>query len=51
MAPKKKEAKSKAERERIGKWEPERMENGETLPQIVSRSKHIILKHWSKWNE
>ncbi len=29
---KKKEAKSKAERERIGKWEPERMENGETLP-------------------
>ena len=31
--------------------EPERMENGETLPQIVSRSKHIILKHWSKWNE
>ena len=25
---KKKEAKSKAERERIGKWEPERMENG-----------------------
>ena len=42
---------SKAERERIGKWEPERMENGETLPQIVSRSKHIILKHWSKWNE
>ena len=48
---KKKEAKSKAERERIGKWEPERMENGETLPQIVSRSKHIILKHWSKWND
>ena len=32
---KKKEAKSKAERERIGKWEPERMENGETLPQIA----------------
>ena len=32
---KKKETKSKAERERIGKWEPERMENGETLPQIV----------------
>ena len=27
------------------------MENGEILPQIVSRSKHIILKHWSKWNE
>ena len=28
---KKKEAKSKAERERIEKWEPERMENGENL--------------------
>lgn len=27
------------------------MANGETLPQILSRSKHIILKHWSKWNE
>ena len=48
---KKKEAKSKAERDRIGKWEPERMDNGETLPQILSRSKHIILKHWTKWNE
>lgn len=47
---KKKEAKNKAERDKIGKWEPERMENGETLPQILSRSKHIILKHWSKWN-
>ncbi len=48
---KKKVSKIKAVRERIGKREPERMENGETLPQIVSRSKHIILKHWSKWNE
>lgn len=47
---KKKEAKSKAERDEIGKWEPVRMENGETMPQILSRSKHIILKHWSKWN-
>ena len=35
----------------IGKWEPERMNNGETLPQILSRSRHIILKHRSKWNE
>ena len=48
---KKKEAQSKAERERIGRWEPERMDNGETLPQILSRSRHIILKHRSKWNE
>lgn len=48
---KRKEAKNKAERDAIGKWEPERMENGETMSQILSRSKHIILKHWSKWNE
>ena len=48
---KRKEAKSKEERELIGQWEPERMENGETMPQIMARSKHIILKHKSKWNE
>jgi transposase len=48
---KRKEAKSKEERERIGQWEPERMENGETRPQIMARSRHIILKHKSKWNE
>ena len=35
---KKKEAKSKAERERIGKWEPERMENGEN-PATDSKQK------------
>jgi len=45
---KRKEAKSKEERERIGQWEPERMENGETMPQIMARSRHIILKHKSK---
>lgn len=44
-------AKTKEERELIGQWEPERMENGETLPQIMARSRHIILKHKSKWNE
>lgn len=44
-------AKTKAERDRIGQWEPERMENGETMPQIMARSRHIILKHRSKWNE
>ncbi|MDH6356141.1 transposase [Dysgonomonas sp. PH5-45] len=32
-------------------WEPTRMSNGETMPQIMARSKHIILKHFSKWNE
>lgn len=44
-------AKTKEERKLIGQWEPERMENGETLPQIMARSRHIILKHKSKWNE
>ncbi len=48
---KRKEAKSKEERELIGQWEPERMENGETMPQIMARSRHIILKHKSRWNE
>lgn len=48
---KRKQAKTKQERELIGKWEPERMANGETLPQIMARSKHIILKNNSKWNE
>ena len=45
-----KAAKTKEERELVGQWEPERMENGETLPQIMARSRHIILKHRSKWN-
>lgn len=45
-----KAAKTKEERELIGQWEPQRMSNGETLPQIMARSRHIILKHKSKWN-
>jgi hypothetical protein len=44
-------ARTKEERELIGAWEPKRMENGETMPQIMARSRHIILKHKSKWNE
>ena len=48
---KRKAARSKQEREDIGSWEPSRMVNGETLPQIMARSRHIILKHESKWNE
>lgn len=48
---KRKAAKTKAERELVGQWEPERMANGETLPQIMARSRHIILKHKTKWNE
>lgn len=45
-----KAAKTGTERELIGQWEPKRMGNGETLPQIMARSRHIILKHKSKWN-
>lgn len=45
-----KAAKTKEERDLIGQWEPERMDNGETLPQIMARSRHIVLKHNSKWN-
>lgn len=45
-----KAAKTKEERKLIGKWEPERMENGETMPQVMARSRHIILKHKKKWN-
>ena len=48
---KRNEARSKEDRELIGQWEPERMENGETMPQIMARSRHVILKHKSKWNE
>lgn len=43
-------AHTRAEKELIGEWEPERMSNGETKPQIMARSRHIILMHKSKWN-
>lgn len=46
-----KAAHTRAEKELIGEWEPVRMENGETRPQIMARSRHIILMHRSKWNE
>lgn len=46
-----KAARTKEERELVGQWEPERMDNGETMPQIMARSRHIVLKHKSKWNE
>lgn len=42
---------SKQEREALGPWKPLTMANGETMPQIMARSRHIILKHKSKWNE
>lgn len=47
---KRKAAYTKAERDLIGEWVPERMDNGETRPQIMARSRHVILKHRSKWN-
>ena len=46
-----KAARTMEEKLLIGEWKPERMENGETKPQIMARSKHIILRHKSKWNE
>lgn len=48
---KRKAAHTRAEKDIIGKWKPERMENGETKPQVLARSRHIILMHKSKWNE
>ena len=47
---KRKAAHTRAEKDLIGEWEPERMANGETIPQIMARSRHIILMHRSKWN-
>ena len=47
---KRKAAHTRAEKELIGKWQPVRMENGETKPQIMARSRHIILMHKTKWN-
>ena len=48
---KRKAAHTRAEKDLIGEWEPERMANGETKPQIMARSRHIILMHKSKWND
>lgn len=48
---KRKDAKTSREREAIGRWEPQRMGNGETLPQVMARSRHIILMHKTKWND
>ena len=47
---KRKAAHTRVEKDLIGEWEPERMANGETKPQIMARSRHIILMHRSKWN-
>ena len=45
-----KAARTRAEKELVGEWVPERMANGETRPQIMARSRHVILMHKSKWN-
>lgn len=45
------ECRTRQEREAIGQWTPPIMANGETMPQIMARSRHIILRHKSKWNE
>ena len=47
---KRKAVHTRAEKDLIGEWEPERMANGETKPQIMARSRHILLMHKSKWN-
>ena len=48
---KRKAAHTRAEKDIIGEWKPKRMENGETKPQVLARSRHIILMHKSKWNK
>lgn len=48
---KRKTARTLQERNALGQWEAERMENGETKTQIMARSRYILLKHKSKWNE
>ena len=45
------ECRTVEERDAIGRWAPPIMDNGETMPQIMARSRHIILRHNSKWNE
>ena len=47
---KRRAAHTRAEKQLIGGWEPQRMANGETKPQILARGRHIILMHKSKWN-
>lgn len=47
---KRKAVHTRAEKNLIGEWEPVRMENGETKPQIMARNRHIILMHKTKWN-
>ena len=45
-----KAAQNRKGREAAGYWGPCRMSSGETMPQAMARSRHILLKHESKWN-
>lgn len=47
---KRKAAHTRAEKVLIGEWMPERMDNGETKPQVMARGRHLIFTHRSKWN-
>lgn len=47
---KRKAAHTRIGKDLIGEWKPMRMANGETRPQIMARSRHIILMHKTKWN-
>ena len=48
---KRKAARTREEKDLIGEWKPEKMDNEETKPQVMARSRHIILMHKSKWND
>lgn len=43
--------KNRKKGEEIKPYRPQTMSNGETLRQIMARSKHIIMKHCSKWTQ
>lgn len=48
---KSRQEKAEKEKGKTGPWIPRVMANGETMPQIMARSRHVILKHKSKWND
>lgn len=45
------QAKTPQQKQAVGKWQPKFMENGETMSQIMLRSRHILFTHPGKWNE
>lgn len=42
---------TRVEKELIGEWEPKRMANDETNPQIMAHNRNIILIHKIRWND